>query len=186
MKENANLHLQNIYSLCLGTRFPGREREWRPIFFFREKVSLSAVVGKKDGCLTDRSSCLPERSEGRQRREVRQSFRPETKERETFSRKRKRSDRTISLPGKRFLSRGMHFLSWEGFSERLVGQNYKMAKKLIIQSHEIHLRPKMSILNQIAGTVPPGHPMWSCAMESMCIDGCRCKCGPLNKLKSHY
>ena len=28
-------------------------------FFFREKVSLSAVVGKKDGCLTDRSSCLP-------------------------------------------------------------------------------------------------------------------------------
>ena len=45
-------------------------------FFFREKVSLSAVVGKKDGCLTDRSSCLPERSEGRQRREVRQSFRP--------------------------------------------------------------------------------------------------------------
>ena len=72
-------------------------------FFFREKVSLSAVVGKKDGC--------PERSEGRQRREVRQSFRPETKERETFSRKRKRSDRTISLPGKRFLSRGMHFLS---------------------------------------------------------------------------
>ena len=71
-------------------------------FFFREKVSLPAVVGKKDGCLTDR---------GRQRREVRQSFRPETKERETFSRKRKRSDRTISLPGKRFLSRGMHFLS---------------------------------------------------------------------------
>ena len=120
----------HIYSLCLGTRFPGREREWRPIFFFREKVSLSAVVGKKDGCLTDRSSCLPERSEGRQRREVRQSFRPETKERETFSRKRKRSDRTISLLGKRFLSRGMHFLSWEGFSERLVGQNYKMAKKL--------------------------------------------------------
>ena len=95
-------------------------------FFFREKVSLSAVVGKKDGCLTDRSSCLPERSEGRQRREVRQSFRPETKERETFSRKRKRSDRTISLPGKRFLSRGMHFLSLE----RLIGQNYKMAKKL--------------------------------------------------------
>ena len=124
-----NLSSRNIYSLCLGTRFPGREREWRPIFF-REKVSLSAVVGKKDGCLTDRSSCLPERSEGRQRREVRQSFRPETKERETFSRKRKRSDRTISLPGKRFLSRGMHFLSWEGFSERLVGQNYKMAKKL--------------------------------------------------------
>ena len=25
-------------------------------FFFREKVSLSAVVGKKDGCLTDRSN----------------------------------------------------------------------------------------------------------------------------------
>ena len=80
-------------------------------FFFREKVLLSRVVGKKDGCLTDRSSCLPKRSEGRQRREVKQSFRLETKERETFSRKRKRSDRTISLPGKHFLSRGMHFLS---------------------------------------------------------------------------
>ena len=110
--------------------FPREGTGVKTDFFFREKVSLSAVVGKKDGCLTDRSSCLPERSEGRQRREVRQSFRPETKERETFSRKRKRSDRTISLPGKRFLSRGMHFLSWEGFSERLVGQNYKMAKKL--------------------------------------------------------
>ena len=45
-------------------------------FFFREKVSLSAVVRKKGSCLTDRSSCLPERSEGRQLREVRQSFRP--------------------------------------------------------------------------------------------------------------
>ena len=43
-------------------------------FFFREKVSLSAVVGKKDGCITDWSSCLPERSKGRQCREVRQSF----------------------------------------------------------------------------------------------------------------
>ena len=91
--------------------FPREGTGVKTDFFFREKVSLSAVVGKKDGCLTDRSSCLPERSEGRQRREVRQSFRPETKERETFSRKRKRSDRTISLPGKRFLSRGMHFLS---------------------------------------------------------------------------
>ena len=80
-------------------------------FFFCEKVSLSMVIGKKDGCLTDRSSCLPERSEGRQCREVRQSFRQESKERETFSRKRKWSDRTISLLGKRFLSWGMHFLS---------------------------------------------------------------------------
>ena len=80
--------------------FPREGTGVKTDFFFREKVSLSAVVGKKDGC-----------REGRQRREVRQSFRPETKERETFSRKRKRSDRTISLPGKRFLSRGMHFLS---------------------------------------------------------------------------
>ena len=78
-------------------------------FFFHEKVSLSAFVGKKDGCLTDRSSCLPKRCEGRQRREVRQSFRPETKERESFSRKRKRSDRMISLPGKRFLAGGCIF-----------------------------------------------------------------------------
>ena len=61
-------------------------------FFFCEKVSLSVVVGKKDGCLTDRSSCLPERSEGRQCREVRQSFGSETKERETFSKKRKQSN----------------------------------------------------------------------------------------------
>ena len=90
--------------------FP-REGTGVKAIFFREKVSLSAVVGKKVSCLTERSNCLPERSEGRQCREVRQSFRPETKERETFSRKRKRSDRTISLPGKRFLSRGMHFLS---------------------------------------------------------------------------
>ena len=72
-------------------------------FFFREKVSLSAVVGKKDGCLTDQSSCLPELRSGRQRREVRQSFRPETKERETFSRKRKRSDHTFSR-GNAFLA----------------------------------------------------------------------------------
>ena len=28
-------------------------------FFSPEKVSLSAVVGKKDDCLTERSSCLP-------------------------------------------------------------------------------------------------------------------------------
>ena len=84
--------------------FPREGTGVKTDFFFREKVSLSAVVGKKDSCLTDRPK-------GRQRREVRQSFRPETKERETFSRRRKRSDRTISLPGKRFLSRGMHFLS---------------------------------------------------------------------------
>ena len=75
--------------------FPKEGTRVKTDFFFCEKVSLSTVVGKKDSCLTDRSSCLPERSEGRQRREVRQSFRPETKERETFSRKRRRSDRTI-------------------------------------------------------------------------------------------
>ena len=126
-----NFQLEKEYIFPLPRNaFPREGTGVKTDFFFREKVSLSAVVGKKDGCLTDRSSCLPERSEGRQRREVRQSFWPETKERETFSRKRKRSDRTISLPGKRFLSRGMHFLSWEGFSECLVGQNYKMAKKL--------------------------------------------------------
>ena len=104
---------------CRKTGLFGREEYIFPLprnAFPREGTGVktdffSAVVGKKDGCLTDRSSCLPERSEGRQRREVRQSFRPETKERETFSRKRKRPDRTISLPGKRFLSRGMHFLS---------------------------------------------------------------------------
>jgi len=128
-------YLQNIYSLCLGTRFLGRERVSQggngseDRFFFHEKDSLSAVVGKKDGCLTDCS--------GRQRREVRQSFWPETKERETFSRKRKQSDRTISLQGKRFLSRGMHFLSCEGFSERLVGQNYKMVKKLTYLQYDL-------------------------------------------------
>ena len=53
--------------------FPREGTGVKTDFFFREKVSLSAVVGKKDGCLTDWSSCLPERSEGRQRREVRQS-----------------------------------------------------------------------------------------------------------------
>ena len=51
--------------------FPREGTGVKTDFFFREKVSLSAVVGKKDGCLTDRSSCRPERSEGRQRREVR-------------------------------------------------------------------------------------------------------------------
>ena len=33
-------------------------------------------------------------------------------------------------------------------------------KKLIIQIHEIHLRPKMSILNQIASTVPQFRRPW--------------------------
>ena len=53
--------------------------EVKTCFICRGKVSFSAVVEKKDSCLTersscltDRSSCLPERSEGRQRREVRQ------------------------------------------------------------------------------------------------------------------
>ena len=99
--------------------------------FFFPRESFTFRGRREEGRLSNWPEQLStERSEGRQRREVRQSFRPETKERETFSRKRKRSDRTISLPGKRFLSRGMHFLSWEGFSERLVGSNYKMAKKL--------------------------------------------------------
>ena len=39
-----------------GTHFPGKERS-EDQFFSHEKVSLSAVVGKKDGCLTDQSSC---------------------------------------------------------------------------------------------------------------------------------
>ena len=86
--------------------------EVKTCFICRGKVSFSAVVEKKDSCLTersscltDRSSCLPERSEGRQRREVRQrsevrqSFWAETKEKETFSRQRKWSDRTVSIPG---------------------------------------------------------------------------------------
>ena len=53
--------------------------EVKTCFICRGKVSFSAVVEKKDSCLTersscltDRSSCLPKRSEGRQRREVRQ------------------------------------------------------------------------------------------------------------------
>ena len=53
--------------------------EVKTCFICRGKVSFSAVVEKKDSCLTersscltDRSSCLPERSEGRQCREVRQ------------------------------------------------------------------------------------------------------------------
>ena len=58
-------------------------------FFFREKVSLSPVVGKKDGCLTDCSSCLPKRSKSIQRREVKQSFWPETEERESSLEERK-------------------------------------------------------------------------------------------------
>ena len=86
--------------------------EVKTCFICRGKVSFSAVVEKKDSCLTersscltDRSSCLPERSEGRQRREVRQrsevrqSFWAETKVKETFSRQRKWSDRTVSIPG---------------------------------------------------------------------------------------
>ena len=122
-------HLKKEYIFPLPRNaFPREGMGVKTVFIFHEKVSLSAVVGKKDGCLTDQSSCLPERSEGRQHREVRQSFRPETKERETFSRKRKRSDCTISILGKRCLSRRMHFLSWEDVSKRLIGQNYKMVK----------------------------------------------------------
>ena len=34
--------------------FPREGTGVKTDFFFREKVSLSAVVGKKDGCLTDR------------------------------------------------------------------------------------------------------------------------------------
>ena len=86
--------------------FPREGTGVKTDFFFREKVSLSTVVGKKDGCLTDRSSCLPERSEGRQCREVRQSFRPETKERETFSRKKKSVFTPVPSLGNAFLGRG--------------------------------------------------------------------------------
>ena len=35
--------------------FPREGTGVKTDFFFREKVSLSAVVGKKDGCLTDQS-----------------------------------------------------------------------------------------------------------------------------------
>ena len=37
--------------------FPREGMGVKTDFFFCEKVSLSAVVGKKDGCLTNRSSC---------------------------------------------------------------------------------------------------------------------------------
>ena len=80
--------------------------EVKTCFICRGKVSFSAVVEKKD-------SCLPERSKGRQHREVRQrsevrqSFWAETKEKETFSRQRKWSDRTVSIPGiLTFIARG--------------------------------------------------------------------------------
>ena len=43
-------------------------------FIFHEKVLLSAVVGKKEGCLTERISCQPSLCSDRQRRKVRQSF----------------------------------------------------------------------------------------------------------------
>ena len=82
-------------------------------FIFREKVSLSAVVRKKDSCLTEWSSCLPEGREGGECREVRESFQLETRLRETFSRKRKWSNHTISLLGKHFPSQGcIFFLVW--------------------------------------------------------------------------
>ena len=48
--------------------FPREGTGVKTDFFFREKVSLSAVVGKKDSCLTDWSSCLPKVRLGRQRR----------------------------------------------------------------------------------------------------------------------
>ena len=43
-------------------------------FIFREKVSPYGVVGKKNGCLTEQSSCLLKQSERRQCRKFRQSF----------------------------------------------------------------------------------------------------------------
>ena len=55
---------------------PREGTEVKTDFTFREKVFLSEIVG----CLTERSGCHPERSEGgqqsevRQRSEVRQSF----------------------------------------------------------------------------------------------------------------
>ena len=67
-------------------------------------------------------------SEGTQRREIRQSSWPETKEREIFSMIRKQSNRTISLLGKCFLSRRMYFLSWEDFIKCLVSWNFKLTK----------------------------------------------------------
>ena len=51
--------------------------EVKTCFIWREKVSFSAVVEKKDSCLTERSSCLTDPRQGRevrQRSEVRQSF----------------------------------------------------------------------------------------------------------------
>ena len=61
------------YMFLLPRKMIPRDRTGvRTDFICRETVSLSAV-GMKDGsCLTERSSCLPERSEGRQRSEVRQ------------------------------------------------------------------------------------------------------------------
>jgi hypothetical protein len=48
--------------------FPREGTGVKPDFYFRGIVSLSAVVGKKDGCLSDWRKKKPERSEGRQRR----------------------------------------------------------------------------------------------------------------------
>ena len=63
----------NIGMFLLPRKMIPRDRTGvRTDFICRETVSLSEV-GMKDGsCLTERSSCLPEGSEGRQRSEVRQ------------------------------------------------------------------------------------------------------------------
>ena len=68
--------------------------------FLMPRDSFTFRGRNEEGQLSnERSICQPERSEGRQRSEVRQSFRVETKERETFSRQRKWSECTVSLPG---------------------------------------------------------------------------------------
>ena len=54
--------------------FPRKVIGVKTDFIFHEKVSLSEVVRKKDGCLTEQSSCPPKQSKGRQRREVGQFF----------------------------------------------------------------------------------------------------------------
>ena len=46
--------------------FPREGTGVKTDFFFREKVSLSAVVGKKDGCLTDRRPRKGKLSQGKE------------------------------------------------------------------------------------------------------------------------
>ena len=71
-------HLEYIF-LRSRKVSPRDGREVKTCFICREKVSFSAIVEKKDSCLTERSSCLTDFSSclpsvrlGRQRREIRQ------------------------------------------------------------------------------------------------------------------